>query len=156
MVLRWSSRLAALAAAVAGTGAARSAEAQQARELGIEAIATTARQTAVVAGPYLALRPSSRARISLSAGAGASEGALAWRGELLGHFLLSPAKRRGPGFYGAAGVAAVAGPAERGYIVLTVGLEEQPGARAGWVAEAGVGGGARLMLGYRRRWFSPH
>ena len=35
--------------------------------------------------------------------------------------------------------------------MVTLGLEERPAARAGWFVEAGVGGGARLALGYRWR-----
>jgi hypothetical protein len=82
---------------------------------------------------------------------GGSAGELAFRAELLGHFLLSPNKRTGMGPYFAAGVAAVGGPVERGYLVLTLGVEQRPGARSGWVAEAGIGGGFRVALGYRWR-----
>ena len=45
----------------------------------------------------------------------------------------------------------VGGPVEQGYLVVAIGLEGRPGARAGWFVEAGVGGGARLALGYRWR-----
>jgi hypothetical protein len=54
--------------------------------------------------------------------------------------------------YAAGGVAAVGGPVERGYIVLTLGMEQHPGLPTGWFVEAGIGGGARLALGYRWRW----
>jgi hypothetical protein len=47
----------------------------------------------------------------------------------------------------------VGGPVERGYLVLTLGLEASPGGRTGWFLEAGVGGGARIAAGWRRRWF---
>jgi hypothetical protein len=57
------------------------------------------------------------------------------------------------GAYLAGGVAAVGGPADRGYLVLAAGIEDRPGARSGWFLEAGVGGGARLAAGYRWRWF---
>jgi hypothetical protein len=56
--------------------------------------------------------------------------------------------------YGAGGVAVVGGPVEQGYLVLTLGLEDRPAARAGWFVEAGVGGGARLAAGYRWRWLT--
>jgi hypothetical protein len=126
---------------------------QQVREAGVQAVATAGHEDAAVAGVYGAVRTSYRTRLSLLAGAGPSAGEPAWRVELLTHFLLNPAKTRGPALYGAAGVAAVGGPFERGYLILVVGAEGQPGAPSGWVAEAGVGGGARLAVGYRWRWF---
>lgn len=82
---------------------------------------------------------------------GGSGGELALRAELLGHFLLSPNKIKGTAPYFGAGVAAVGGPVERGYLVLTLGVEQRPGAGSGWAAEAGLGGGFRLALGYRWR-----
>ncbi|MBA3893587.1 MAG: hypothetical protein H0X69_07810, partial [Gemmatimonadales bacterium] len=60
---------------------------------------------------------------------------------------------QGPGVYVAGGVGAVGGPADRGYLVLALGIENRPGGPSGWFAEAGVGGGARLAGGYRWRWF---
>ena len=146
MASRWLSVAAALAAATP-------AGAQQVRELGIQAIGTLSDPALAVGGVYAGWRPTSRARLSGSLGLGGSGGETAWRGELLGHFLLSPARRRGAGAYLAGGVAAVGGPEERGYLVLAVGLEHRPGAGSGWFAEAGVGGGARLSAGYRWRWF---
>lgn len=126
---------------------------QQVREIGIQAVATAAHTDAAVAGLYGAIRTSYRTRVSALAAAGASAGDAAWRGELLTHFLLNPAKTHGPALYGAAGVAAVGGPFNRGYLVLAIGVEGRPGARSGWVAEAGVAGGARVAVGYRWRWF---
>jgi hypothetical protein len=126
---------------------------QQVREIGVQAVATAAQTDAAVAGLYGAVRTSYRTRVSLLAGAGTSAGEPVWRAELLTHFLLNPAKGHGPALYGAVGVTAVGGPCERGYLVLVLGAEGRPGARSGWVAEAGVGGGARLAVGYRWRWF---
>lgn len=126
---------------------------QHGREIGIQAIATAADPAIVVAGAYGALRTSARTRVSAAAGAGISDGDFAARGEVLGHFLLSPGQPRGAGFYLAGGVAAVEGPVSRGYLVLTLGLEERPAAASGWSAEVGVGGGVRVALGYRWRWF---
>ena len=125
--------------------------AQQAREIGIQALATASDPGLAVGALYAALRLSTRTRLSISAGAGISSGEAAARGELLGHFLLSPNKLVGAGLYFAGGVAVVAGPVERGYLVLTLGIEDHPGAASGWVAELGVGGGARVALGYRWR-----
>jgi hypothetical protein len=124
---------------------------QQGRELGIQAVATTSDPPLAVAGLYGGIRTSTRTRISATAGAGFSSEDLAFRAEILGHFLLSPSRQRGVGFYLAGGVAAVAGPIDRGYLVLTAGLEDRPGGESGWAAELGVGGGVRVALGYRWR-----
>ena len=150
MRFRWRELLVPVAAL---TGAAVPGVAQQVREIGVQAIATTSNPALGVAGVYAALRTSRRTRLSASVGAGVSDGDLAWRGELLGHFLLSPEERRAAGLYFAGGVAAVEGPVSRGYLVLTVGLEGGPRASSGWQVEVGVGGGVRLAAGYRWRWF---
>ena len=149
MALRWLSAVAALAAAAPPAGA------QQVRELGLHATGTLSDPGLGVGGVYLGWRPARRARLSASAGLGTSAGEAAWRGELLGHFLLAPTRRQGAGVYLAGGVAAVGGAADRGYLVLALGVESRPGGSAGWFVEAGVGGGARLSAGYRWRWFPP-
>jgi hypothetical protein len=146
---RWAEVL-ALAGSLCG---AAPAAAQQGSEIGVQAIATASQPAIVVAGAYGALRTSARTRVSAAAGAGISDGDFAAREELLGHFLLSPGQPRGAGFYLAGGLAAVQGPVSRGYVVLTAGLEERPAAGSGWSAELGVGGGVRVALGYRWRWF---
>ncbi|HEY7634106.1 MAG TPA: hypothetical protein VH763_01055 [Gemmatimonadales bacterium] len=147
---RWRSLLAAMGVVLTAPPLA----AQQGKELGLQAIGTASDPALAVVGVYGAIRTASRIRLSAAAGAGISRSEAAWRGELLVHFLLSPTARRGPGVYAAGGVAAAGGPVERGYIVLTLGVEDSPGQRGGWFAEAGVGGGARLALGYRWRWSS--
>jgi hypothetical protein len=129
--------------------------AQQAREAGVQAVGTPSDPVLAVAGLYGALRTSTRTRLSAALGAGVSSGEMAVRGELLGHFLLSPNKLEGPGLYFAGGVAGVAGLVDRGYLVMTLGLENRPGSAGGWAAELGVGGGVRLALGYRWRWQCP-
>lgn len=144
---RWASLLAA------ATVGATPAGAQQARELGLQVLGTASDPALVAAGIYGALRPTSRVRLSAAAAVGRAGGDPAWRGELLAHFLLAPRTRRGIGVYGAAGIAAVGGPVDEGYLVLALGAETRPGAGSGWFLEAGVGGGARLALGFRRRWF---
>lgn len=127
--------------------------AQEGTELGVQAVATASDPALAVVGVYGGVRTSLRTRISAAAGVGVSSGDLAFRGELLGHFLLSPSQRRGPGFYFAGGLAAVEGPVARGYLVLAAGLEDRPAGDSGWGVEIGVGGGVRVMLGYRWRWF---
>lgn len=148
MRLPWPELLLGLAAALVR---AMPASAQQIREIGLEAVATASDPALVVAGPYGGLRISDRTRLSVAVGAGLSDGDFAWRAEALGHFLLTPEERLGWGTYFAGGVAAVGGPVSRGYLVLTLGIEQRPGAGAGWVIEAGIGGGFRAALGYRWR-----
>ncbi|HEV2085193.1 MAG TPA: hypothetical protein VGR09_08920 [Gemmatimonadales bacterium] len=145
----WTELLVAACAALSATPG----NTQQIGEIGIQGIVTSSDPALVVVGPYGALRTSGRTRVSASAGGGASDGAFAWRAEALGHFLLSPDRRHGWGVYVAGGLAAVGGPVNRGYIVLTLGAEGRPGGSSGWVAEVGIGGGVRIGLGYRWRRF---
>jgi hypothetical protein len=125
--------------------------AQQVREIGLQATATASDPALVIGGLSAGLRTSRRTRVSMAAGVGASGGDAAWRGELLAHFLLSPDRRRGAGFYGAGGLAVVGGPVDEGYLVLALGVEGRPGGQSGWFVEGGVGGGARVAAGYRWR-----
>lgn len=138
----------------AALSSSRPVAAQQAWEAGVQLVGTLSDPALAAVGGYGALRLSARARLAANIGTGISDGELAWRGELLGHFLLSPDERDAPGFYLGAGIAGVEGAVSRGYLVLTAGLEARPGAASGWALEAGVGGGVRLGLGYRWRWFS--
>ena len=145
---RWGSLIVAAALA-----APRPVAAQRVVELGAQATALAADPGSMFGGAYGALRTSLRTRVSVAAGVGAVEGSAAVRGELLLHFLLNPTRRTGVAPYAAGGVAVVGGPLDEGYLVLTLGLESRPGARLGWFVEAGIGGGARLAAGIRRRWF---
>ena len=143
---RWGSLAAAVAIAAPSPVAA-----QRIAELGVQATALAANPGSMVGGIYAALRTSSRTRISIGAGVGAALGRAVVRGELLAHFLLNPTRRRGVAPYVAGGVALESEPVEEGYVVLTLGLESQPGAKSGWFVEAGVGGGARVAVGFRYR-----
>lgn len=136
---------------VAGALALATPLAGQSTELGIQAVATASDPALAAAGLYAGVRTSTRTRLSAWAGAGISSDDMAFRGELLGHFLLSPNQLAGTGFYVGGGVAAVAGAVGRGYLVLTAGVEDRPGAGSGWAAELGIGGGVRVALGYRWR-----
>jgi hypothetical protein len=147
MRCRWRELLSCIATLLTAEPAA----AQQTREIGVQSIAAFADPAAVVAGGYGAWRTSGRTRLSASLGLGTADGDLAWRAEALGHFLLSPDERRRPGFYVAGGIAGAGGPVSRGYLVLTLGLEQRPQARSGWALEAGIGGGFRIAAGYRWR-----
>ena len=143
---RWGSLAAAVALAAPSPVAA-----QRIAELGIQVIALAADPGSMVGGVYGALRTSSRTRVSIGGGVGAAEGETVVRGELLAHFLLNPDRQRGVGAYVAGGVAVVGGPVDEGYLVLTLGLESRPGTRSGWFVEGGVGGGARVAVGFRYR-----
>ncbi len=149
MPCRWGELL-ALGAALT---VASAASAQQAREIGIQAIGTFSDPGLAVLGGYGALRLSSRSRVSAILGTGIAGDDWVGRGELLGHFLLAPEQRRKPGFYVGAGVAGVIGGLDRGYLVLTAGLESGPAGGSGWAIEAGLGGGLRVAVGYRWRRF---
>jgi hypothetical protein len=140
---------------VAALATAPPAAAQRVTEFGVQATATLSDPALAVAGPAGAIRLSERGRLALAVGAGVSDGSAAWRAEALGQFLLAPRRRRGVAAYAGAGVAAVGGPVDRGYLVLALGLERAPGSRSGWFAEVGAGGGVRLAVGWRRRWFPP-
>lgn len=139
---------------LAGLLAAAPLRAQQVLELGPQLTGTASDPVLGVGGMYAGMRISSRIRLAATAGVGAvgETGDAAGRGELLAHFLLNPRERRGAGLYGGGGVAGVGGPVDRGYIVLLVGVESRPGAAAGWAVEAGIGGGARVSVGWRWRW----
>ena len=137
--------------AVATLATAPPVAAQRVTELGLQVTTTASDPALVVAGPAGAIRLSERGRLALAMGAGVSDGAAAWRAEALGHFLLAPRRRTGVAAYGAAGVAAVGGPVNQGYLVLALGLESAPGSRDGWFAEIGAGGGVRLAAGWRWR-----
>jgi hypothetical protein len=134
------------------TPSAAPAQALPIRELGVQGLLTASDPAFGGGGMYAALRPSPRMRLAATASVGALGGVAAFRGELLGHFLLNPVARRGTGFYLGGGAAIVAGADTRGYLVALVGLEARPADRSGWFIEGGVGGGARLAAGWRLRW----
>jgi hypothetical protein len=147
---RWGSLVAVVALAAPPPVAA-----QRVAELGIQATALAADPGSMFGGVYGALRTSMRMRISLAAGLGEAGDVTTPRAEALVHFLLSPGKRTGLGPYVAGGVAAVGGPLDEGYLVLTLGVETRPGMPSGWFVEAGLGGGTRLAAGFRHRWMPP-
>lgn len=129
------------------------AAAQRVSELGLHALLTTSSPVLWGGGVYGAVRTSPRVRIAATVAAGEAGGAVAGRGELVGHFLLNPTNRAGAGAYAGGGVAGVIGPNDQGYLVLLLGIEGSPGARAGWALELGVGAGLRIAAGYRWRRF---
>ncbi len=128
--------------------------AQREREWRVQALGTVALEAEafVGGGVGLVLRDRSRLGLGLTAALGTRDGNLAGRGELLLSFVLDPFRQRGVSPYAAGGLAVVGdrvGTAE--YLVATLGLAGNPGRRAGWFAEAGVGGGLRLAAGLALR-----
>jgi hypothetical protein len=137
---------------LASTATPQVAVGQIRRELGVQLVAASAPRATVVAGPSIAWRVGRRDRVVFQGGAGLEEeGVLAGRVEALWHFHLDPGALGKPGAYLGGGVGALVGDEWRGIVVVTLGLEGSPGARAGWTVELGVGGGVRLGLGYRWR-----
>jgi hypothetical protein len=122
------------------------------RELGAQLFVLSGDEPLLGAAGYAAIRPTSRARLSLSLGAGGRDGQVTGRGELLGHFLLSSGRRTGPGVYAAGGLAVDVASGSNAWLVGALGVEGAPGGRSGWMAEIGVGGGWRGVAGWRWRW----
>lgn len=140
--------LAALVVLLAAVPAA--AQSPRGFEVGVAGALLLAEPEFAGGGALLALRPGGRLRLQLAALVG-NAGGVAGRGELAVHYLVTPGAPRGAGAYGFAGAALCAGPREAGYVLLGLGIEAAPGGPGGWWLEAGVGGGARLALGWRWR-----
>ena len=149
MTSRWAS--AGLALALLTTASPCRAQEGTVRELGVAAVGTMGDPTLGILGISAAMRPGYRTRIGVLAGGGFLGEDPAARAELIGHFLLSP-QSPGTGVYAGGGIAGVFADGEgRGYLVLLVGIEAGPGAGDGWFVEGGVGGGARIAVGWRWR-----
>lgn len=121
------------------------------QEVGVQLFVLSGDEPLVGGAGYAAIRPTTRSRISLALGAGGRDGEMTGRGELLGHFLFSSGRKQGPGVYAAGGLAVDIHGEANSWIVGAVGVEAAPGARSGWMAEIGVGGGWRGVLGWRWR-----
>ena len=82
----------------------------------------------------------------------AVEDGIGVRGEFLLQYHLHAYRPRGWGVYGGVGLAYLAaqGISGRAYLVALVGAQRDPGGRGGWFAEAGLGGGVRVAVGWRR------
>jgi hypothetical protein len=128
--------------------------AQTIKEWGIQALGALADPAFAGGGAYGALRFGDRTRAAVTLNPGVQDGQFAFRGELLGHLLINGRSKR-PQVYALAGVAGVAGPTGRGWLVMGAGLEASPGGRSGWAVELGVGGGVRISAGFRWRRFPP-
>ena len=144
MTWNWSSLI-----AVGALTGATPLVAQQVRDLGVEVLVTTADPALLSGGLWAAVHASRRLRLAATVSAGISDGEAAGRGELLGHFLLSPGETTRPGFYLGGGVAGVVGRVDQGYAVALIGIEQGPRRGSGWALEFGVGGGIRVTAGWR-------
>jgi hypothetical protein len=147
--MNWRSRSAALGLMLLIVPGA-TAHAQRGMEGGLHGLATFADFTFAGGGLHLGVRPGGRARLMLALTPGMIEDEFAFRGEVAGHFMLNPGSP-GRGFYAGGGIAGVTGPADEAYLLLVIGLEIAPGGNSGWVFEGGIGGGARVLVGYRWR-----
>src|SRR5881628_916553 len=152
-----TSRFARTVVAATGlaVGVAVSARAQAVSATEIGAGATVVLAHRAFWGPELgvARRSGGQGRFAVTAACGDYERALGVRLEATVQFLLRPAELRGIGPYGGLGLAFVGSDGARGarYLTALLGVDTGPGARAGWYAELGLGGGVRLALGRRFR-----
>ena len=137
----------------AGVAVSARAQAVSATEIGAGATVVLAHRA--FRGPELgvARRLGGQGRFAVTAACGDYERALGVRLEATVQFLLRPAELRGIGPYGGLGLAFVGSDGARGasYLTALLGVDTGPGARAGWYAELGLGGGVRLALGRRFR-----
>jgi len=105
----------------------------------------------------LARRPSSDSRIALAVAGGvmSPDEAAAVRAQLTLQLLLNSLARAGAGVYAGVGATYLGerGAPGRGFVALVIGVEQAPGRRHGWFVESGFGGGVRVAVGWRSRWF---
>ena len=127
--------------------------AAQGREAGASVFMTTARASTAGLLAHVGLRPGGSApRMVVALGAGDADGEVVGRGEFVAHLVLPHAPGAGVAFYLGGGIAGVTGPEDAGWLVALAGVETDPGGADGFALEVGVGGGARLSAGWRRRW----
>jgi len=120
-------------------------------EWGAQVTGTTGKPAFLGAGAFRAWRPGLRDRAVVHAALGSAEHQVGLRAEATWQFLISPQTERGLGAYVGGGIAGQFAESNRGWLVLLVGLEQNPAARRGWSVELGIGGGIRLAAGYRWR-----
>jgi hypothetical protein len=145
--------LLAVVALTAALAPALAAQAPRAYEFDLGPIATWARRSFYGGSLGIARRPGGQSRVAAVISAGSADGRLALRVESSAQFLVTPAARSGVSPYAGLGVAYVGIRGVRGSTVLlaVLGVEGGAGLRHGWFAEAGLGGGTRVRLGFRWR-----
>jgi hypothetical protein len=126
-------------------------------ELSLGAAGAFSHETFAGAELGIAHRPSSDSRIALAVAGGvmSPDEAAALRAQLTLQFLLNSIARTGAGVYAGVGAAYLGerGAPGRGFVALVLGAEGRPGRRRGWFIESGFGGGVRVAVGWRTRWF---
>lgn len=132
-------------------GCIQSQEKRVSHEWGVQVTGATGRPAFLGAGPAWAWRPGLRDRLVLHGALGSAEHQAAVRMEASWQFLLSPQTRKGVGAYVGGGIAGQFAESNRGWLLLTAGVEHSPAAGRGWFAEAGIGGGVRIAIGFRWR-----
>jgi len=147
----WS-RSALLLAAAAAAAPAR-AGAQSVTETQVWGTATASKPAFYGGGFGFAWRDAQRDRLAPALAIGTfGDGRFGVRADLAYHFLLDPVKRSGSAVYGGGGLtAAVRQGRVVPYLLLVLGVENAPGGNGGSFLEIGVGGGARIAVGYRWR-----
>jgi len=151
--MSWCSKLSAPALLPVLIAASGPAHAQTARETQVWGVAAASKPAFYGAGVGLAWRDERRMRIAPAVALGSfGDGRFGARADLAIHFLLDPVKRAGGAVYGGGGLSvAVRGSRLSPYALLVLGVEGSPGGGSGAFVEIGVGGGARLAIGYRWR-----
>ena len=148
-----------IGAALAALLAAAPLRAQQltSTELTAAAFAAIGDRPFWAAAGALGRRLDSQIRVTALGAVGVLDGDVGARAEVTAQLIVNPSGRGGAGLYAGTGVAWQGGRGTpgRGYITALIGLESAPGARRGWVVEAGLGGGVRVTLGMRWRRFPP-
>ena len=126
-------------------------------ELSLGAAAAFAHETFAGGELGIAHRPSNDSRIALAVAGGVKspDEAAALRAQLTLQLLLNSIARSGAGLYAGVGAAYLGerGAPGRGFVALVLGVEQAPGRRHGWFIESGFGGGVRVGIGWRTRWF---
>ena len=126
-------------------------------ELSLGAAASFAHESFAGAELGIAHRPSNDSRIALAVAGGvmSPDEAAAVRAQLTLQLLLNSLARSGPGLYPGVGPAYLGerDAPGRGFVALVLGVEQAPGRRRGWFIESGFGGGVRVAVGWRTRWF---
>jgi hypothetical protein len=134
------------------------ARAQRIGEWQVWGMAAASRPFFSGAGLGYGSRDMDRMRFAGALAAGAfGDGHVGARADLTLQFLLDPRNRSGSGVYGGGGLTvAVEGGHVSPFLLLVLGVEHAPGGRGGPFVEVGVGGGARIAVGYRwRKWIAP-
>lgn len=129
----------------------RPASGQVTKEWGAQVTGLGGRPAFLGAGVVRGWRPGLRDRVVIHAALGAAEHQVGARVEASWQFMLSPRTERGVGAYVGGGIAGQFAKTNHGWLLLTAGLEQNPGGPRGWSLEMGIGGGVRLALGYRWR-----